>query len=114
MLNRVILQVTILFFMTQFFGCKNYEKLETVKFVDLVKYSGTWYEVAAFPQSFQKGCFCTTATYTPTDKGYILVENRCRKNSVDGEESYAKGKAFVTPNSGNSKLKVQFFYPVHR
>jgi apolipoprotein D and lipocalin family protein len=87
------------------------QNLETVSSVDLDKYMGTWYEIASFPQRFQKGCHCTTATYTKTGKDYVIVENRCRKDSVRGKESYIKGKAFVVPNTGNAKLKVQFFWP---
>ena len=85
--------------------------LQTVPKVDLSKYAGKWYEIASYPQVFQKGCHCTTAEYTATDKGYIIVENRCNKSSVNGKESYIKGKAFVEENSGNAKLKVQFFWP---
>ena len=85
--------------------------LQTVPKVDLSKYAGKWYEIASYPQVFQKGCHCTTAEYTATDKGYIIVENRCNKGSVNGKESYIKGKAFVEENSGNAKLKVQFFWP---
>jgi len=84
------------------------QELKTVSTVDLEKYSGTWYEVASFPQHFQKGCECTTAKYTPTDKGYVIVENRCKRN---GKESFIKGKAFIDKDSGNAKLKVQFFWP---
>lgn len=84
------------------------QELKTVLSVDLKKYSGTWYEIASFPQRFQKGCECTTANYTPTDKCYITVENKCKRN---GKESYIKGKAFVDENSGNAKLKVHFFWP---
>lgn len=87
------------------------QTLETVKEVDLQKYAGKWYEIASFPQRFQKGCNCTTAEYTTTDKGYVIVENRCNKDSINGKESYIKGKAFVQKNSGNAKLKVQFFWP---
>lgn len=87
------------------------QDLETVPFVDLKKYSGLWYEIASFPQSFQKGCHCTTANYTDSGKGYIIVENRCKRDSVNGKESYIKGKAFVVKNSGNAKLLVQFFWP---
>lgn len=87
------------------------QTLETVSFVDLEKYQGKWYEIAAFPQRFQKGCHCTTATYSKSDKGYIIVENSCKKDSINGKESYIKGKAFIDPNTGNSKLKVQFFWP---
>lgn len=85
--------------------------LQTVPFVDLNKYVGRWYEIASFPQRFQAGCHCTTAEYTFTDDGYIIVENRCNKDSVTGKEVYIKGKAFIEKNSGNAKLKVQFFWP---
>ncbi len=91
-------------------SCKTPD-LQTVPYVDLEKYSGLWYEIASFPQRFQKGCHGTTATYTMSDKGYVIVENRCFKDSLDGEESYIKGKAFVKEGSGNAKLKVQFFWP---
>lgn len=87
------------------------ESLETVKEVDLEKYSGTWYEIASFPQRFQEGCHCTTATYSRSEEGYVVVENRCNKDSINGEESYIKGKAFIQENSGNAKLQVQFFWP---
>jgi len=87
------------------------QKLETVLLVDLQKYAGKWYEIASYPLSFQRGCHCTTAEYTVTDKGYVIVENRCNRDSVNGKASYIKGKAFVTKNSGNAKLKVQFFWP---
>ncbi len=87
------------------------QTLQTVPGVDLNKYAGKWYEIASFPQSFQKGCHCTTAEYTLSDKGYVIVENRCNKDSVNGKQSYIKGKAFVEEGSGNAKLKVQFFWP---
>lgn len=87
------------------------QALQTVKHVDLKKYSGKWYEIASYPQWFQKGCHCTTAEYTLTENEYIIVENRCNKDSIKGKESYIKGKVFVEENSGNAKLKVQFFWP---
>lgn len=89
----------------------NAQDLQTVANVDLNKYAGKWFEIASYPQRFQKGCHCTTAEYTATDKGYIIVENRCNKGGINGKQSYIKGKAFVDKNSGNAKLKVQFFWP---
>lgn len=99
--------------MSSIFGnsCKTISTLETVNNVDVNKYSGKWYEIANYPNSFQKNCFATTAEYTLTDKGYLIVENRCKKGNIDGEESNIKGKAFIVKNSNNSKLKVQFFWP---
>jgi apolipoprotein D and lipocalin family protein len=109
---RIAFITTSLFLFALLISCNmNSQPLETVANVDLEKYAGKWYEIASFPQRFQKGCNCTTAEYTPTDKGYIIVENRCNKGSVTGKESYIKGKAFVEENTGNAKLKVQFFWP---
>ena len=100
---------TLAIFMTTFNS--QAQSLETVQSVDLKKYAGKWYEIASFPQYFQKGCHCTTAEYTLTDQGYVIVENRCNKGSVNGKESYIKGKAFIEEGSSNAKLKVQFFWP---
>jgi len=87
------------------------QDLETVSTVDLQKYSGKWFEIASFPQRFQKGCNCTTAEYTLTSKNYLIVENRCKKDSLNGKSLYIKGKVFSEKNTGNAKLKVQFFWP---
>jgi len=87
------------------------QPIQTVKSVDLQKYSGKWYEIAAYPQRFQKNCYGTTALYTVCEKGYVIVENSCHKDSLTGKTSSIKGKAFVVTNSGNAKLKVQFFWP---
>ena len=99
---------TMLFIMMGLFGCKSNEPLPVADNVDLERYSGKWYEIAAFPQRFQKGCACTSAEYQLTDKNYIRVINRCKK--PDGWDQ-AEGKAFVQKGTGNAKLKVQFFWP---
>src|SRR5512140_3247330 len=85
--------------------------LETVAHVDLSRYVGTWYEIANFPQSFQRGCTATTATYTLRPDGDIDVLNRCRKGSLEGEEKAASGRARVVDGSTNAKLEVSFFRP---
>jgi lipocalin len=55
---------------------------QTVSFVNVAQYTGKWYEIAAIPQWFQKGCNCTTAKYTVTNKGYMMVENRYNKKAI--------------------------------
>jgi len=85
--------------------------LQTVARVDLSRYVGTWYEIASFPQSFQRGCTGTTATYTLRADGDVDVLNRCRKGSLDGKESSALGRARVVDGATNAKLEVSFFRP---
>ncbi|MEG1586653.1 MAG: lipocalin family protein [Bacteroidales bacterium] len=79
----------------------------TVSDVDLNRYAGVWYEIARYPQWFEKGMTHVTAEYIPK-KDYIEVINKGYKN---GKPKEAHGKAFVVENSGNAKLRVQFFWP---
>lgn len=103
-LNSLLLLSTMILLSS---SCRS-QKPETVKFVDLEKYAGLWYEYASFPARFQKGCTNTTAEYKLSPEGYVIVINKCtRENDRTGIE----GKAFVVPESGNAKLKVQFFWP---
>lgn len=82
--------------------------LETVGHVDLEKYLGKWYEIAAFPQSFEEGCTQTVAEYSLRDDGKISVTNTCIK---DGKIKFAEGVATVTDKKTNAKLEVQFAWP---
>jgi apolipoprotein D and lipocalin family protein len=85
--------------------------LVTVSHVDLSRYLGTWYEIASFPQRFQRGCTASSANYVLRADGDIDVVNRCRKDALDGEEKVAKGRARVVDKATGAKLKVSFFRP---
>jgi len=85
--------------------------LRVVPRVDLNRYLGAWHEIARFPHRFQEGCVATQATYTLLEGGKIEVLNQCRKNSLEGELSTARGKAWVVDPETNAKLKVRFFWP---
>lgn len=83
--------------------------LKTVEKVDLKRYAGKWYEIAAMPEPFKAGCACSTAEYKLKQEGYVEVTNRCLK---DGREKAVEGKAFPVAGSNNSQLEVQFFWPL--
>ena len=86
-------------------------ELQAVPRVELERYLGTWYEISSFPQRFQKGCHATTATYSLGTDGEIEVVNRCNKDSIDGPEDVAKGRARIVDKASNAKLEVSFFRP---
>lgn len=86
--------------------------LETVKFVDLSRYVGQWYEIARYENRFQKGCVGSKATYTWRDDGKISVLNECFDKSSSGKLRSAKGKAWVVDKETNARLKVSFFWPL--
>jgi apolipoprotein D and lipocalin family protein len=84
--------------------------LRTVDYVDLQRYSGKWYEIARYPNRFQRDCESdTTAEYTLKQDGKVQVVNACRKK--EGSLKTAHGTAKVADKMTNAKLKVTFFWP---
>jgi apolipoprotein D and lipocalin family protein len=81
---------------------------EAVSSVDLSRYQGKWYEIARFPNRFEKSCAGdVTATYRLATDGGINVLNECRK--ANGEIKRAEGKARKADKNGpTSKLEVRF------
>ena len=92
------------------YAARKTEPLVTVRQVDLNRYAGTWYEIARYPNRFQKKCDGdTTALYLLRDDGTVGVLNSCRKS--DGTVTSNKGTAKVVDPATNAKLKVTFFWP---
>ncbi|HMK43759.1 MAG TPA: lipocalin family protein [Dissulfurispiraceae bacterium] len=84
--------------------------LQTVSHVDLKRYAGTWYEIARYPNSFERGCIAVSATYFPLLNGNISVVNQCRKERMDGELITAEGTLKVVDRVSNAKLRISFFW----
>jgi len=91
---------------------KTLPPLQTVPRVDMQRYMGTWYEIASFPQRFQKGCVATRATYSLREDGMVDVLNECRRNSLNGAWRKVQGRARIVDGSTNSKLEVSFVGPL--
>jgi apolipoprotein D and lipocalin family protein len=82
----------------------------TVEHVDVHRYSGVWYEIARYPNFFQRNCVAdTTASYSLRTDGRIEVLNTCR--TKNGQSDTVRGYAKVVDPRTNAKLKVTFFWP---
>lgn len=94
-------------------GCsqnKNMERTKTVEKLELEKFLGTWYEIARYDHSFEKGLQGVTATYSLREDGKIKVLNQGYKDSLDGPMKQAIGKAKIPNPREPGKLKVSFFW----
>lgn len=81
--------------------------LATIPSLDAKRYMGTWYEIAKFPNDFQKKCAgFTTATYSLREDGRVDVVNRCRR--ADGSTDTASGVARQLGGATSPKLEVRF------
>ena len=80
--------------------------VRTVASVDLDRYAGDWFEIARFPNRFQRQCVGDVrASYARRPDGRLDVVNRCR--TADGETE-ARGVARIVDEQTFAKLKVRF------
>lgn len=81
--------------------------LQPIESLTVPRYMGVWYEIAKFPNEFQKKCVGdTTATYDLNEDGRVQVVNRCR--TTDGKTDAADGVARQLGGATSPKLKVRF------
>ncbi|WP_215377111.1 lipocalin family protein [Polynucleobacter asymbioticus] len=75
--------------------------------LDVPRYLGTWYEIAKFPNWFQKKCVSNTkAVYSAKPDGNLRVLNSCK--TASGETSEAEGLARQIGAKDSPKLEVRF------
>lgn len=81
--------------------------LQTVSSVDLKRYAGMWYEIARYPNKFERDCAGNvTATYTIKPDGNLEVINKCLKK--DGKTYDTMGDGRIVDKTSNAKFKVRF------
>jgi apolipoprotein D and lipocalin family protein len=81
--------------------------IKTIASLDVARYQGTWYEIAKFPNWFQRKCIAdTNATYKIKEDGNVSVTNRC--TFENGEKGEALGTARQIGNSTSPTLEVRF------
>ena len=83
------------------------QPLPTIASVDLQRYLGTWYEIAKFPNWFERKCVANTrAEYSLRGDGSLQVTNRC--TMANGKVDEAVGTARQIGPATSPKLQVRF------
>ncbi len=81
--------------------------LATIATLDVPRYMGTWYEIAKYPNRFQRHCASDTrAQYSLQPGGDVQVINRCRR--ADGSIDEAVGSARQPGDATSPRLQVRF------
>lgn len=82
--------------------------VQVVQGMDAERYTGTWFEIARFPNRFQKQCAGdVSANYSLQPDQTLRVANKCRL--ADGQYEEAIGVARQADRTqANTKLKVRF------
>lgn len=81
--------------------------LSAIPSLDIPRYMGTWYEIARFPNWFQRKCTGDSkADYSLRKDGMVEVINRCRTEG--GAVMEAVGAARQIGPASSAKLEVRF------
>ena len=83
------------------------DALTTIPSLNVARYMGTWYEIAKYPNFFQRKCASNTvAQYSTQADGTVRVLNSCRQE--DGKAIDALGQARQIGDAASPKLEVRF------
>ncbi|TAG33557.1 MAG: lipocalin [Polaromonas sp.] len=83
------------------------EPLASIPTLDVPRYMGTWYEIARYPNWFQRRCLKNTrADYSAQADGRVRVVNLC--TNKEGEVIEAIGEARQRGGATSPKLEVRF------
>lgn len=83
------------------------QDLVTVEKVDMVRYAGTWYEIARLPNKLQAECVGdVTTSFRLRGMRTYDIETRCRR--ADGSQEVDVGIARVQDPATNAKMEWRF------
>ncbi len=86
-------------------------RLKTVEKVDLPRFMGPWYVIAAIPTSIEKEAFNAIETYRLDSNGTIATVFTFNKGAFDGPAKRYKPRGFVQDKVNNSTWGMRFIWP---
>jgi apolipoprotein D and lipocalin family protein len=88
-----------------------FKNIELAKNIELNKFMGKWYVIAAIPTYIEKNAFNSTETYELNPDGTINTIFNFNKGSLTGPKKTYNPTGFIVENSGNAKWGMRFIWP---
>jgi apolipoprotein D and lipocalin family protein len=86
--------------------------IDTVPQVDLPRFMGDWYVIAAIPTAIETEAYNAIENYKLEQDGTIATTFTYNKGSFDGKLKTYRPHGFVIENSGNALWGMQFIWPI--
>jgi len=88
------------------------EPITTVPEVDLDRFMGDWYVLAAIPTFLEKEAYNAVETYEREGERRIATTFTFRKGGFDGPEKRYEPTGFVREGTGNAVWGMRFVWPI--
>jgi apolipoprotein D and lipocalin family protein len=108
---KVLLIIVGCYFLVACAGTKMNE-IPLVKQVDLPKFMGDWYVIAAIPTAIETQSFNAIENYQLNTDGTIATTFTFYKGAFDGPFKTYQPKGFVKPDTNNALWGMQFIWPI--
>ena len=114
MINYKLKVLLLIIYSLLMAGCmgNKMNEIATVKQVDLPRFMGDWYVIAAIPTAIETKSFNAIENYKLNADGTIASTFTFNKGALNGSAKKYEPKGFVRPNSGNALWAMQFIWPI--
>lgn len=108
---RNMLIATILLLISTTTGCQTTAPIDTVDRVDLKRFMGDWYVIAAIPTVFEKDVYNGIESYRLAEDGTVETTFTFNKGGFDGPVKTYRPRGFVRDTASNAVWDMQFVWP---
>lgn len=114
MLNYKLKVLLVLLFSWLIAGCAStrMDSIVTVTQVDLPRFMGDWYVIAAIPTAIETQSYNAIENYKLEQDGTIATTFTFNKGAFDGPLKIYKPRGFVVKDTGNALWGMQFIWPI--
>ena len=100
-----------LFLFVSVWGCKAMKPIHTVESVDLKRFMGDWYVIAAIPTFIETDAYNAVESYKLAEDGTIETTFRFNKGGLEGPLKTYSPRGFVEDKQSNAVWGMQFIWP---
>jgi apolipoprotein D and lipocalin family protein len=114
MISNIFKVLLLLLLSSLISGCASTSmpNITPVSQVDLPRFMGDWYVIAAIPTPIETESFNAIESYKRNDDGTIATTFTFNKGALDGPAKKYEPKGFVRENTGNAVWGMQFIWPI--
>lgn len=84
----------------------------TVEHVDIDRFMGDWYVIAAIPTAIETDAHNAVESYRLDDDGTVATTFTFRKGGFDGKEKRYQPRGFIEDDDSNAVWGMQFVWPI--
>jgi apolipoprotein D and lipocalin family protein len=92
-------------------GCQHPAPIATVSQVDLQRFMGDWYVIAAIPTFIEKDAYNAVESYRLDSDGTIDTTFTFNKGALDGKQKRYHPRGFVRDTQSNAAWGMRFVWP---